>query len=129
MRPDAPVFHLVPASFHNLPSSPSLPEGVMNPSQPVEPQVAAADQALLRMELEDKSPIPGLIDQSVLIGAGKQKTKRKSAPKRKSSAAASKNKKKKTTKKPATKRSPVKKKSTKSSTSKKKSSSKTTKRK
>ena len=113
MRPDAPVFHLVPASsLFKVSSSTTLPEGVMNPSQPVEPQIAAADQALLRMEAGDKSPISSLIDQSVLIGGGKQKKK---SPKRNSPS----KKRRSSSKKPATKRSPAKKSTSKSSATKK----------
>ena len=115
MRQDAPVFHLVPASsLFKVSSSPSLPEGVMNPSQPIEPQVAAAEQALLRMEAGNISPIPNLVDQSITIGAGKQKKK---SPKRKSPSSSK--KRKSSSKKPATKRSPAKKTTSKSSATKK----------
>ena len=106
MRSDAPVFHLIPASFMNHSSPSPSPDDVTGNTQMPHPQVADLDKAVIRMQSEHKSPDTELLAQSLFIGGGKQKKrkapKRTPSPKKRSKAAGK--------KKPAAKRTAVKKK-------------------
>ena len=127
MRTDAPVIRLVPATITSSSSAnDNLPDGMMNSSQSIQPEVAQLAQAESQLDRGYISPPSSMQPQSTIIGAGNAarkggtKKKAKSPSQNKKKGSKQQKKKKKPTPKKSPKKSPAKKKKSQSKSQSKK---------